>query len=158
MTATQEAINKVNSAFDRSVVLSHPGCGPFVQHAARGLHEAGLLAEYVNTFHYDDRSAMGRFLKLALRARYEDPEKQLAWRRITEIPLNLVTDILCQRCFACSPSRRGLLLLISSGNKRKSGSIGLSPGVIWRGRLPFTDMSTRAWNHLSRNELAEAYV
>jgi glycosyltransferase involved in cell wall biosynthesis len=89
VTAT-EAINKVNSAFNRSVVLSHPGCGPFVQHAARGLHEAGLLAEYVTTFHYDDRSALGRFLRLALRARYEDPEKQLARRTITEIPRNLV--------------------------------------------------------------------
>ena len=88
MTATHEAI--VDSTFYRSVVLSHPGCGPFVQHAARGLHEAGLLAEYVTTFHYDERGALGRFLRLVLRARYETPEKQLARRKITEIPLKLV--------------------------------------------------------------------
>jgi len=83
-------VNTVSSAFNRSVVLSHPGCGPFVQQAARTLHEAGLLAEYVTTFHYDDRDALSRFLKLVLRARYEDPAKQLARRRITEIPRTLV--------------------------------------------------------------------
>jgi hypothetical protein len=45
VTTTQEAINKVNSAFNRSAVLCNPGCGPFVQHVENGLHEAGRADE-----------------------------------------------------------------------------------------------------------------
>ena len=35
-------------------------------HAARALHEAGLLSAYVTTFHYDRRSFLGRFLFVGL--------------------------------------------------------------------------------------------
>ena len=44
------------------VVLSHPGCGPFVQQAARALHQAGLLNVYATTFGYDRDIALGRLL------------------------------------------------------------------------------------------------
>src|SRR2546426_2873952 len=76
---------------NRNVVLSHPGCGPFVQQAARALHEVGLLSAYVTTFHYDRSSALGGSLRFLLRGT-SDPEKQLARRRITEVPSELVRD------------------------------------------------------------------
>jgi glycosyltransferase involved in cell wall biosynthesis len=72
------------------VVLSHPGTGPFVQHAARALHEAGLLAAYVTTFHYDRRSALGRLLRTAMGAVTRDAEQQLSRRAITEVPREVV--------------------------------------------------------------------
>jgi glycosyltransferase involved in cell wall biosynthesis len=72
------------------VVLSHPGTGPFVQHAARALHEAGLLAAYVTTFHYDRSSALGRILRGTLGLVMRDADGQLARREITEVPRELV--------------------------------------------------------------------
>lgn len=75
---------------NRRVLLSHPGCGPFVQHAARGLHEAGLLAAYATTFAYAPDDPACRLLAKALRPFYPDSERQLARRRITEVPEELV--------------------------------------------------------------------
>jgi len=72
------------------VLLSHPGCGPFVQHAARALHEAGLLAAYTTTFAYTPGDPLCRFLVKALRPFYRSPERQLARRRVSEIPEELV--------------------------------------------------------------------
>src|SRR5919204_616827 len=72
------------------IVFSHPGCGPFAQHAARALYEAGLLSEYVTTFHYDRTSRLGRLLYVALSAIYPNPEKQLARRQISELPPALI--------------------------------------------------------------------
>jgi glycosyltransferase involved in cell wall biosynthesis len=71
-------------------VLSHPGTGPFVQHAARALHEAGLLAAYVTTFHYDRNTVLGRILRGTLGLVMRDPDGQLARREITEVPQELV--------------------------------------------------------------------
>ncbi len=72
------------------VLLSHPGCGPFVQHAARALHEAGLLAAYATTFAYAPDDPACRLLTKALRPFYPDSERQLARRQITEVPEELV--------------------------------------------------------------------
>jgi len=72
------------------VVLSHPGLGPFVQNAACGLHQAGLLSAYVTTFHYDRSSLLGRSVRLALRAFMRDADQQLSRRVITEVPRELV--------------------------------------------------------------------
>ncbi len=72
------------------VVLSHPGTGPFVQQAARALHEAGLLSAYVTTFHYDRNAALGQILRGLLRLVMRDPERQLSRREITEVPGELV--------------------------------------------------------------------
>jgi len=72
------------------VLLSHPGTGPFVQHAARALHEAGLLAAYVTTFSYQPMTALGRALRTALRVAYPDPDGQLARRKVVEVPPELV--------------------------------------------------------------------
>src|ERR1043166_7665247 len=72
------------------VVLSHPGLGPFVQNAARALHQAGLLSAYVTTFHYDRSSLLGRSVRLALTAFMRDANQQLSRRLITEVPRELV--------------------------------------------------------------------
>jgi glycosyltransferase involved in cell wall biosynthesis len=74
----------------RGLVLVHPGNAPFVQHAARALHEAGLLAAYATTFAYDPDSALGRALRLALRPLLADPARELGRRRIGEVPPELV--------------------------------------------------------------------
>ena len=76
----------------KGVLLSHPGCGPFVQQAARGLHEAGLLGAYVTTFSYWPDSKSGKMLKAGLRLGYNEPEKQLFRRQITEVPSALVIN------------------------------------------------------------------
>ena len=72
------------------VVLSHPGLGPFVQNAARALHQAGLLSAYVTTFHYDRSSLLGRSVRLALSAFMRNAGQQLSRRVITEVPRELV--------------------------------------------------------------------
>ncbi len=72
------------------VVLSHPGVGPFVQHAARALHEAGLLSAYVTTFRYDRSSLFGRVVRLALRAFMRNADQQLSRRVVTEVPREMV--------------------------------------------------------------------
>jgi glycosyltransferase involved in cell wall biosynthesis len=72
------------------VVLSHPGTGPFVQHAARALHEAGLLSEYVTTFHYDRESPLGSFLRTAMGMVKRNAEQELLRRAITEVPREMV--------------------------------------------------------------------
>lgn len=74
----------------RSVLLAHPGNGPFVQHAARALHEAGLLAGYATTFAYEPDSTLGRALRIGLRPLFTNPARELARRRIDEVPPELV--------------------------------------------------------------------
>ncbi len=74
----------------RKVLFSNPGCAPFAQHAARALHEAGLLAAYVTGFNYRPDDLLGRSLRRLLRSRYTDPGRQLARRSITEVPHDVV--------------------------------------------------------------------
>jgi glycosyltransferase involved in cell wall biosynthesis len=76
----------------KKVLLSHPGCGPFVQHAARALYEAGLLSAYVTTFNYRPESRLGQTLKTGMRLLWTDPERELSRRRITEVPEQLVVS------------------------------------------------------------------
>lgn len=73
-----------------SVVLAHPGTGPFVQQTARALYEAGLLASYVTTFAYRPESLSGTLLRNGLRLRTRNPEALLQRRRITEVPDQLI--------------------------------------------------------------------
>ena len=72
------------------VVLSHPGNAPFVQHAARALHESGLLSAYVTTFVYQRDSVLGRYLRGALALVMRDADRQLSRRAITEVSHDLV--------------------------------------------------------------------
>ncbi len=72
------------------VLLLHPGIAPFVQHAARGLYDAGLLHSYVTTFAYEPDAFCGRTLRSVLRLAYAEPERQLSRRQVTEIPSDLV--------------------------------------------------------------------
>jgi glycosyltransferase involved in cell wall biosynthesis len=72
------------------VLLSHPGCPPFVQHVARALYEAGLLSAYVTAFAYQPESWLGRTLKSGLGLLSNGADKELQRRRITEIPESLV--------------------------------------------------------------------
>jgi len=74
----------------KSVLLSHPGCAPFVQHTARALYEVGLLSAYVTTFCYQPGSWLGRALRTTLRLVMRDPERQLVRRQITEVPREMV--------------------------------------------------------------------
>ncbi len=75
---------------NNGIVLSHPGCGPFVQQAARGLYEAGLLKEYVTTFQHDAGNVLNQLLNVALRPIYSHPQSQLERRCITEVPAALI--------------------------------------------------------------------
>jgi glycosyltransferase involved in cell wall biosynthesis len=74
------------------VLLSHPGCGPFVQNAARALYEKDLLASYVTTFSYWPDRWSGKALRNSFRLAYCNPEKELCRRLITEVPQELVIN------------------------------------------------------------------
>lgn len=69
------------------VVLSHPGNAPFVQHAARALHESGLLSAYVTTFVYQRDSALGRYLRGVVSLVMRDADRQLSRPIVTSTPL-----------------------------------------------------------------------
>ena len=56
----------LNASLEGSVVLSHPGCPQFAQHAARALDEASLLKAYVTTFSYQPETYLSRTLRLGL--------------------------------------------------------------------------------------------
>jgi glycosyltransferase involved in cell wall biosynthesis len=73
-----------------SLVLSHPGNAPFVQHAARAFAEAGLLSGFVTTFHYERDSSLGRLLRAALGLVMRDADRQLSRRQITDVPRQLI--------------------------------------------------------------------
>jgi glycosyltransferase involved in cell wall biosynthesis len=68
-----------------SIVVVHPGNSPFVQHAARGLQEAGLLKSYVTTFVYEPQSPLGRVVRGTLRLVMHDADLQLRRRCIDHI-------------------------------------------------------------------------
>lgn len=73
-----------------SVLLLNPACPPYVQHAARALHEAGLLSAFATTFAYNPESALGRLFRTGLGLLTADADKQLRRRQITEIPANKI--------------------------------------------------------------------
>lgn len=69
-----------------SVLLSHASVAPFVQQAARALHEAGLLDRFVTTLRHDPTSPRQRIACAAARLIGFDLATQLARRRVTELP------------------------------------------------------------------------
>ena len=72
------------------VLLSHPGTGPFVQHAALALHEADLLRAYVTSFAYQPASRLGTALREVFKLTHSDAERHLSRRQVTELPAELV--------------------------------------------------------------------
>jgi len=74
-----------------SVLIFHPSTAPFVQQAARALHEAGLLDRFYTTLHDDPDSAWQRAACALARIGGRDLRRQLHRRAITEIPPELVT-------------------------------------------------------------------
>lgn len=92
----------------RKVLFSNPGCAPFAQHAARALHETGLLEAYVTSFNYRPEGLLGGSLRLLLRARHGDPERQLARRSITEVPHDVVRSHTMPELLRMLPIMAGL--------------------------------------------------
>lgn len=88
-----------------SVLISHSSVAPFVQQAARALHEAGRLDRFVTTLRYAPESRLqGAAVRLA-RAAGLDLEAQLRRRAVTELPpekveshpLGEIVRLLCGR-------------------------------------------------------------
>lgn len=75
-----------------STIIFHPSVAPFVQQAARALHEAGLLHRFHTTLRYQPEKTWQRAaIKLARLARY-DLERQLRRRSVNELPPSLVAS------------------------------------------------------------------
>lgn len=73
-----------------SVRIFHPMVAPFVQQAARALHEAGQLDRFVTSIRHAPRG-VGQSLLTALgNAAGLDLGRQLARRAVTDVPLELV--------------------------------------------------------------------
>lgn len=73
-----------------SVRIFHPMVAPFVQQAARALHEAGQLDRLVTSIRHDPQSLGQSLLTAAGRLVGFDFGRQLARRRVTELPPELV--------------------------------------------------------------------
>lgn len=76
-----------------SFVISHPSVAPFVQHAARALHEAHLLLRFYTTLTNNEHSILQRAACAAARLTGRNLRSQLRRRTITEIPESLVTSL-----------------------------------------------------------------
>jgi glycosyltransferase involved in cell wall biosynthesis len=73
-----------------SVVIFHPSVAPFVQQAARTLHEAGQLARFVTTVHDRPTSLGQRALARLGQLAGRDLAAQFRRRAVTEVPPELV--------------------------------------------------------------------
>lgn len=73
-----------------SVLLFHPSVAPFVQQAARAIHEAGQLARFETALHDEPCRWSQRLLVGAARLAGRDLAPQFRRRAITEIPLDRV--------------------------------------------------------------------
>lgn len=76
-----------------SLVLSHSSVAPFVQHAARALHEAGLLLRFYTTLTNREDDPLQRAACSLARLAGRDLRRQLRRRAVTEIPAGLVTSL-----------------------------------------------------------------
>lgn len=76
-----------------SVLISHASVAPFVQQAARALHESGRLDRFVTTLRHSDTSPRQRLACRAARLVGFDLATQLRRRTITEIPADKVESI-----------------------------------------------------------------
>ena len=75
-----------------SVLIFHSSTAPFVQQAARALHEAGLLDRFYTAVRDDPASLWQRAACAAARIVGQDLRRQLRRRAVTEIPPELVTS------------------------------------------------------------------
>lgn len=75
------------------ILLSHPSVAPFVQQAARAFDEAGWLDRFITTLRHDPGSRRQRFACGAARLVGFDLARQLARRRITELPPERVESL-----------------------------------------------------------------
>lgn len=73
-----------------SVRLFHPSVAPFVQQAARALHEAGQLDRFVTSVRHDPGSAAQRAAIRLARLAGRDLDRELRRRAVTEVPPELV--------------------------------------------------------------------
>lgn len=69
-----------------STLIFHPSVAPFVQQAARALHEAGRLDRFVTTVHDDPASGRQRLLCALARLAGRDLGSQFRRRAVTELP------------------------------------------------------------------------
>lgn len=69
-----------------SVRIFHPMVAPFVQQAARALHEAGQLDRFITSIRYDATRRGQRWAVRAARLFRWDLERELRRRTVTEIP------------------------------------------------------------------------
>lgn len=76
-----------------SVLISHSSVAPFVQQAARALHEAGLLDRFVTTLRENPASPRQRLACRSARLVGFDLAAQLGRRRVTELPPDKVESL-----------------------------------------------------------------
>jgi glycosyltransferase involved in cell wall biosynthesis len=76
-----------------SILIAHTSVAPFVQQAARALHEAGQLDRFVTTLRWNAGSARQRFACRAASLIGFDLATQLRRRLITELPLEKVESL-----------------------------------------------------------------
>jgi len=69
-----------------SVRIFHPSTAPFVQQAARALHEAGQLDRFITSIRHDPHKTGQRALAAIARPFGLDLNRELARRAVTEIP------------------------------------------------------------------------
>lgn len=76
-----------------SVLISHSSVAPFVQQAARALHEAGQLERFVTTLRHNPASPRQRLACQFARIAGYDLATQLARRRVGELPPDKVESL-----------------------------------------------------------------
>lgn len=72
------------------VLLSHPGCGPFIQQVGRALNEGGHLEKFCTTLSYRPASVQWQLGRQLGKLAGLDLDRLLANRRISELPHDLV--------------------------------------------------------------------
>lgn len=72
------------------ILLSHPGCGPFIQQVGRALHEGGHLAKFCTTLSYRPDLLKWQLAGQLARLAGQNLNRLLANRRISELPHDLV--------------------------------------------------------------------
>ena len=72
------------------IVLAHPGVGPFVQHAARSLLEAGMLAGYWTTFADQPEARWRRTLVQLASLTGANLAQEFGRRAVREVPASLL--------------------------------------------------------------------
>lgn len=75
------------------IVLAHASVAPFVQQAARALHEAGELERFVTTLRWSEVSTRQRLTCRAAALVGFDLATQLRRRRVTEVPAEKVESL-----------------------------------------------------------------